>query len=656
MYLLGYELGNVNVRLALIKADTKEVVAHLHHPQQEMDIVSRQRGWAEQQPEIWWHHLCVATRQMLDDTGISPDLIQGIGIAYQMHGLVVIDKQLQVIRPAIIWSDSRSVPIGDQAFREMGKTYCLQHMLNSPGNFTASKFKWIKDNEPEVYERTHKILLPGDYIAMRLTGDLKTTVSGLTEGIFWDFKEKKVSDKLLNQLGLEGDFLPETVPTFSLQGKVSATAAIQTGLQEGTPLTYRAGDQPNNALSLNVLHPGEIAATSGSSGVVYGIVDKPIFDIQSRVNAFAHINYEENYDRIGLLLCLNGAGTEYSWIKHQVARHSHSYEDMERMASSIPIGSDGLCILPFGNGAERMFLNRNLNSHVFNLDFNRHSRAHMYRASLEGVAFSFVYGVDILKELGLDVNVIRVGNDNMFRSRIFSKTIATLLGCRIEVVNTNGAIGAARASGIAIGVYDSLEHALEDNPVTVVYEPDFNVGLCQQAYSYWKSRLSMVLESHSPSAATLEHGPEADYPLSKILLEKDRALTVSQLQLQAAQDLLEEAQFILEKNGPSSQKEVAELRSRISEQLGKERKWEAFEEHFDLLHNDFFQKVHEICPSLSMQELKMCAYLKMKLSTKEIASYMNLSTRGAETCRYRLRKKLGLKKGENFHAFLQELG
>ena len=657
MYLLGYDIGSSTIKAALLDAESHKAVGLIQYPEQEMDMISRQRGWAEQQPEVWWQNFCVATQRLLEQTGARPEEIRGIGIGYQMHGMVLVDKEQQVLRPSIIWCDSRAVAIGQQAFRDIGEDYCLEEMLNSPGNFTASKLKWVMDNEPGVFEKTDKCLLPGDFIAMRLTGEAATTIPGLTEGILWNFKEKKINDDLLRYYGLSKDVIPNVVSTFSIQGEVTKRAAERTGLAPGTPVTYRAGDQPNNALALNVLNPGEAAATSGTSGVVYGIVNQPIYDKKSRVNSFAHINYEENFDRIGVLLCLNGAGIEYSWIKRQVARSDHNYNDMERMASTVPVGSDGLCLLPFGNGAERMLDNRNLNAHIFNLDFNRHTRAHLYRASLEGVAFSFVFGMEILKELGLNVDVIRVGNDNMFQSKIFSTTIATLLDSRIEMVDTTGAIGAARASGVAAGVYASLDEALKDVQPTTIFEPQLNFGLSQQAYSYWQSRLQLALEEPSPTQRrTGQANLEKTEELKKEVRQSTRELAATKLQLNAANDSLREIGFSLQNvSNMQSTASLLKIVQKISARLEETTGWDSFEENFDILHNDFFKRLNNAYPGLSRQELRMCAYLKMKLSTKEIARQMNLSVRGAETCRYRLRKKLNVKPGENFGAFLKNL-
>jgi xylulokinase len=530
-------------------------------------------------------------------------------------------------------------------------------MLNSPGNFTASKLKWVKDNEPDIYERADKILLPGDFIAMKLTGEVNTTISGLTEGIFWDFKERKLADDLLNHLNLKDDLIAPTVPTFSIQGKLSKRAAEETGLKKGTPLCYRAGDQPNNALSLNVLHPGEIAATSGTSGVVYGIVDRPVFDPKSRVNAFAHVNYEEAFNRIGVLLCLNGAGIQYSWLKHQVARGSHTYADMERMAASVPVGSDGLCVLPFGNGAERMLENKEPNAHIFNLQFNRHTRGHIYRAALEGVAFSFAHGINILKEMDMNVDVIRVGNDNMFQSKTFSKTLATLLDIQIEVVETTGAIGAAKAAGIAAGMFKNLEEALAKDQPTQVFDPTFNKGLCEQAYSYWLSNLEKALSSPKHSDKASFAVMKQNERLEKELKKRNRSLAANALQIDSLKENISDLQSELTKliQQDKSNKLLKQIQQKLDKLVQHNTEWASFEEHFNFLHSNFFEKIKEVYPNLSIPELKMCAYLKMGLSNKEMSQRLNLSIRGVETRRYRLSKKLNSSPDFKLIEFLKNL-
>ncbi|MBL7790935.1 MAG: carbohydrate kinase [Saprospiraceae bacterium] len=658
MYLLGYDIGSSTIKAALVRTDTQQMVALTSYPEQEMDMLARQSGWAEQQPELWWQDLCVATQRLIEKTGISPHDIKGIGISYQMHGLVLIDKDKQVLRPAIIWCDSRAVPIGQQAFLEIGEDFCLQHLLNSPGNFTASKLRWVKDNEPHIYEKINKILLPGDFIAMMLTGEVATTIPGLTEGIFWDFKKKEIAKEVLDYFQLDESLLPNRTPTFSLQGTVTKKAAERTGLAEGTPVSFRAGDQPCNALSLNVMHPGEVAATCGTSGVVYGIVDQPVFDSKSRVNAFAHVNYEQAFNRIGVLLCLNGAGIQYSWIKHQVARGSHTYADMERMVSTVPVGSEGLCMLPYGNGAERMLDNRNPNAHVFNIQFNRHTRGHLYRAALEGVAFSFAYGINILKEMGLNADLIRVGNDNMFQSKTFSTTLATMLGSQIEVVETTGAVGAAKAAGLAIGVYRNLQEALSNIKPAIIHEPQPQKGLYDQAFSLWLSCLEKSLDEQSGSGPGTDQLKKRSRQLEAELKTKTRDLASTALLLVAKNDLLLELKHILQSASDvdsltTLKSSLRKLVSKVDAHLNSTDDWAAFEEHFNLLHSDLFKKIKNDHPTLSVPELKMCAYLIMGLSTKEIAQRLHLSMRGTETARFRLRKKLGIEDGLSICGFLE---
>ncbi len=494
MYLLGYDIGSSSIKAALVDAETGNAVKVVQYPELELDIISRQVGWAEQHPEVWWESLCQATKLLLKDSSISTSQIKGIGIAYQMHGLVLIDKHQQILRPSIIWCDSRAVEIGNEAFKAIGEKTCLSHFLNSPGNFTASKLKWVKDNEPDVYQQIYKIMLPGDFIAMKLTGVVNTTISGLSEGIFWDFKTDTIASKLLDYYGIEKDLLPSIVDTFGEHGKLSKKAAEQTGLKAGIPVTYRAGDQPNNALSLGVFQPNEVAATGGTSGVVYGIVDQAKYDPQSRINGFAHVNHTPENPRLGLLLCINGAGIQYSWMKKQMALANTSYEDMERMLSSVPVGADGLRIIPFGNGAERMLENDNLGAQINNLQFNRHTRAHFYRAALEGIAFSFVYGFKVLKELDLNPEVIKVGNDNLFQSKVFSMTIANLLNCCIEVVKTTGAVGAAKASGIGAKVYSNIGEAVQAGEVEHRFYPENANGGYKQAYQVWQNDLKRLMK------------------------------------------------------------------------------------------------------------------------------------------------------------------
>lgn len=493
MYLLGYDIGSSSIKTALVEAKSGQTIKVISYPDSALEIIAKHPNWAEQEPHIWWDCVCKSTKGILKETQILPEQIKGIGIAYQMHGLVCVDKNQLVLRPSIIWCDSRAVDIGNKAFSDLGKEACLSRFLNSPGNFTASKLKWVKENEPEIFRQIHKIMLPGDYIAMKLTGEIKTTISGLSEGILWDFKDNQIAELLLDYYGIPKELIANTIGTFDNSGSLTPMAAQDTGLVAGIPVTYRAGDQPNNALSLGVFNPNEVAATGGTSGVIYGIIDEPRYDLQSRINPFAHVNHTAKNPRLGLLLCINGAGIQYAWLKNQMAESGTNFIEMGQQASQIPIGSDGLRIIPFGNGAERILENKNPGAQINNLNFNRHSRAHFFRAGLEGIAFSFYYGFKILKKTGLNPKVIKVGNDNLFQSEIFSQTIANLLDCEIEVIKTTGAVGAAKASGIGAGLYKDLEEAMHQYEVENRFIPDSDKELYHDAYQVWEKDLDRLI-------------------------------------------------------------------------------------------------------------------------------------------------------------------
>ena len=494
MYLLGIDVGSSSVKTSLINGETGDCLSSAFYPKKEMAITAIQAGWAEQEPEQWWNNFKLALADVLKESQVNPADIGSIGISYQMHGLVLVDKNLDVLRPSIIWCDSRATAIGEKTLKEIGTEECLQNLLNSPGNFTASKLKWVKDNEPELYNKIHKIMLPGDYIAMRLSGEAKTTASGLSEGILWNFKENKLADMLLDYYGFDESIIPEVAPTFSIQGEVTETAAIELGLAKGTKISYRAGDQPNNALSLNVLNPGEIATTAGTSGVVYGVSDEIKYDPQSRVNTFAHVNHSTTKNRLGVLLCINGTGILNSWLNKNVGNSSISYEGMNVMASQIPVGSEGLSFLPFGNGAERVLGNQDPGAIMSGLNFNIHNQAHVFRAAQEGIVFSFKYGMDIMKEIGIEASVIRAGKANMFLSPIFRNTLSGITGATIELYNTDGSVGAARGAGIGSGYYSNASEAFENLKKLETIEPDTSKKAeYEAAYENWKNELDKNL-------------------------------------------------------------------------------------------------------------------------------------------------------------------
>lgn len=494
MYLLGCDIGSSFIKASIVDDETGKTVASDFYPKEEAPIYAVHPGWAEQNPDDWWNGLKMAIRGAIAKSNIDGKNIEAIGISYQMHGLVLVDQDMQVIRPSIIWCDSRAIHYGDLAFESLGEKYCLSHLLNSPGNFTASKLAWVKDHEPTLFDKVYKFMLPGDYIAMKFTGDISTTVSGLSEGVFWDFRENHISKELMKFFGFSEDIVPPIRPTFGIQGELMSQVANELGMKKGTPVTYRAGDQPNNALSLNVLNPGEIAATGGTSGVVYGVNGIVNYDKFSRVNTFAHVNHSAENARLGVLLCINGVGILNSWMKKNVAPEGISYEKMNDLAATTPIGADGLSILPFGNGAERMLQNRPANCSVLGLNFNIHQKSHIIRAAQEGIVFSFKYGMDIMNDMGINIDVIRAGNANLFLSPLFLEALADVTGAVIELYDTNGAVGAAKGAGIGAKIYKSASEAFSSLKRINVIEPDgLKADSYCAAFELWKERLNQIV-------------------------------------------------------------------------------------------------------------------------------------------------------------------
>jgi len=491
MLLLGIDIGTSSIKVSVVDSATQQVVSQAQYPDEESLITAVKPGWAEQSPEMWWTHVREAFNRCKANASFQPHDISSIGIAYQMHGLVLVDSNQNLLRDSIIWCDSRAVELGNAAFDSLGHEFCLSHLLNSPGNFTASKLAWVKLNEPGLYDKIDKIMLPGDFIAMKLTGEITTSISALSEGIFWDFQNNTLSRELMDYYGFSDALIPEVRPVFAEHGKVTATVASLTGLKAGTPVTYKSGDQPNNALSLNVLQPGEVAATAGTSGVIYGVSDQLAYDPQSRVNTFAHVNYTREQKRLGILLCINGTGSLNRWVKNLFGPATN-YAQMNQEGSKINIGSDGLRILPFGNGAERMLENRQVGVHFHHIDLNLHTRAHIFRAEQEGIAFSFRYGLDIMRSNGLSPTVIRAGKANLFLSDLFLQAFVNSTGVPVELYENDGSVGAALGSGIGSKLFSEPAEAfsnikslqLVEPTVTEVYEP---------AYQDWLSLLNKQL-------------------------------------------------------------------------------------------------------------------------------------------------------------------
>lgn len=490
--LLGLDIGSSSVKASVVDSSTGRSLLSVQSPSEELPMMAVEPGWAEQDPELWWEHTTRCIKMCAHHPAIQAEKIAAIGISYQMHGLVAVGKDHRPLRPSIIWCDSRAVPTGEKAFRVLGPEYCLKHFLNSPGNFTASKLIWIKENEPRVFERIHKIMLPGDYIALKLSGEIATTDTGLSEGIFWDYESGTISQRLLSAFEISPSILAPVKPVFSIQGELGKQVGEELGLKPGIKISYRAGDQPNNAFSLNVLNPGETAATAGTSGVIYSVTEKNAFDFRSRVNTFIHVSNSKDHIRNGVLLCINGTGIMNSWLRKNIRSSGmmYDYTQMNGFAKDVPVGSDGLIILPFGNGAERVLENKAIHASILGLDLNRHSQSHLFRAAQEGIVFALRYGFDILQSMQLDTTVIRAGHTNMFLSPLFREAFVNTTGVPLELYDTDGATGAARGAGIGAGIYSSFQDAFKGLSILKEEVPDkFKTDPYRSAYHSWKQQL-----------------------------------------------------------------------------------------------------------------------------------------------------------------------
>lgn len=492
MLLLGLDIGTSSIKVAVVDAQTQQTIVTVQYPDSETPIKSLQKGWAEQSPNDWWEHAKLAIQKANATNLYKTSSIAAIGIAYQMHGLVCVDKQGDLLRDSIIWCDSRAVELGNHAFDQIGHKRALSHLLNSPGNFTASKLAWVKQNEPELYKKIATVMLPGDYIALQLTGSCTTSISALSEGIFWDFKTQTLSGDVFQFYGLDQTHIPTIQDVFSQHGQLSHAVAVELGLTTGIPVSYKAGDQPNNALSLNVLEPGEVAATAGTSGVIYGVTNQLGYDPLSRVNSFAHVNHTNEKTSIGVLLCINGTGILNSWIK-QIAGAGMNYTSMNQAAESIAAGADGLYLLPFGNGAERMLENRSIDAHMSHINLNKHGAAHLFRASQEGIAFAFRYGLDIMRSNGMQPAVIRAGKANMFLSNVFAKAFVNATNTKVELHDCDGSVGAAIGAGIGVGIYKHAQEAFSLKKAIATIEPD-NAKLYDQLYGEWLEVLNKQMK------------------------------------------------------------------------------------------------------------------------------------------------------------------
>lgn len=494
MYFLGIDLGSSSIKLAVLDGHSGKALANTTVPEKEMQMHAPKAGWAEQDPELWWNYICDGIKKLRSD-GVAIARIQAIGISYQMHGLVLTDKNLKVLRPSIIWCDSRAAPIGSQIYTEKGASFFQERVLQSPGNFTASKLKWVQKNEPELFKKVAYMMLPGDYIAAKFSGVAQTSKSGLSEAALWNFKKQSLATEVLEAMELPKDVIPEIVANFGIQAQIDSTLAEELGLSKEVKITYRAGDQPNNALSLNVTQPGEIATTAGTSAVIYSVTDQDASDTENRVNTFLHVNHTEKQKRNGVLLCINGSGILYQWLRKILSTEQNqliSYDQLNKLASQVTPGSDGLLFYPFGNGVERIFNNKKSSSGIENLNFNRHETAHVVRAACEGIVFAMNYGFEVMQTIGAGGSRVKATHANLFLSPVFRDIFVNTTQTSLELYNTNGAEGAARGAAFGFGHYSSLNEANQSLELMGTQEPDPRLTQAYKAYyQNWKNNIQI---------------------------------------------------------------------------------------------------------------------------------------------------------------------
>lgn len=494
MHYLGIDLGSSSVKVCLADANGKEIASAKAPIDGEMEIISTSSGFAEQNPEDWWAMLTHGIKQ-LKEQGHNLANVKAIGIAYQMHGLVAMNDSFIPLRPAIIWCDSRAIPLGEKAFQEIGEEKALKKLLNSPGNFTAAKLAWVKNNEPDIYNKIAFIGLPGDWLAARLTGQLNATVSGLSEGIFIDHSTGQISNDVLNAFSIDKNFIKQPGESFRRFGKVLPTWCDEFGFNADAEVCYVAGDQPNNAFSLSAINPGEVAINAGTSGVLYAVSETPVVDMQQRVNTFAHVTHTTNKPSFGVLACVNGTGIQYSWLRHMLANNGDlSFIDLNNLAKTAPPGCDGLHVFSFGNGAERILNNRNIGASFTNINFHKHGPQHLIRAAQEGIAFSLVYCIEIFKEIGIEIKVLKAGSANLFNSPLFRQIVADTSGIPVEVINADGALGAARGAMVGSQAIDIKTIGSEMIQTVARVEPSENTQLYRQIYNEWLGELQHQLQ------------------------------------------------------------------------------------------------------------------------------------------------------------------
>ncbi|MFW6097130.1 MAG: xylulokinase [Chloroflexota bacterium] len=451
---LGIDVSTTATKALLID-EVGDVVASASTP---YEFSTPRPLWSEQDPQLWWDGARSSIRQALDEADAGGEDVRAIGLTGQMHGLVLLDEAGEVLRPAILWNDQRTGAECDEIRNRLGK----ERLIAITGNdaltgFTAPKILWVKNNEPEIYERTRHILLPKDYVRYRLTGEFASDRAGGSGTLLFDLKERTWSREVAEALDIDPEWLPPTFEGPSVTGTISASAAEATGLATGTPVVGGGGDQAAQAVGVGAVAPGIVALTLGTSGVVFAATDAPMVEPEGRLHAFCHA-VPGKWHLMGVMLSAAGS---LRWYRDALAPDM-SFEALVAEAEEAPPGSEGLLFLPYLTGERTPHPDPLARGAFVGLTV-RHKRAHMTRAVLEGVAFGLRDSFELMQETGLaTVEQVRVSGGGA-RSELWRQILADVLQTELVTVNTTegAAYGAGLLAAVGAGQFEDVQGAVE---------------------------------------------------------------------------------------------------------------------------------------------------------------------------------------------------
>jgi xylulokinase len=486
MNLLGIDVGTGGTRAVLINESGQIIASSTieHAP-----FASPETGWAEQDPRDWWRASSAAVREVLGGNNVRPEEIAAVGLSGQMHGAVLLDERDQVLRPAIIWCDQRSEAQCSALTQAIGAKRLIELTCNPAlTGFTLPKIMWVREFEPDLWQLVRSVLLPKDYVRLKLTGDKATDVADASGTLLLDVAGRKWSQEMLAASEIKESLLPRVYESQEVTGSISTTAAAETGLLKGTPVVAGAGDQAAGAIGMGIVTPGSVSATIGTSGVVFAATNTPSLDPQGRVHTFCHA-IPERWHVMGVT---QGAGLSLRWFRDQfgvVSNEGDPYGSLTKEAARVPSGANKLLWAPYLMGERTPHLDPNARAALVGLTAS-HKRAHIVRAILEGVAFSLRDTFEIFKEMRVPVETVRLGGGGA-RSPLWRQIQADIYGRVVEIVEAEegAAYGVALLAGVAAGLWSSVDHACDAVVRTrehIVPDPNSAKTLDRQYQSYRK--------------------------------------------------------------------------------------------------------------------------------------------------------------------------